>query len=224
MKKAVTTALTVAAGFYMSVSGVNYAALGDLAPDSVLEANFQGIPDFVPMVANVMIALHMMSAVQIYSQPLFANTEAVLRRLFAGGCGRKRPAGDAAAVAAKGVARASADDGAKQRVGAPAISRRRELVGAAALRLVVRTVMVGVGMLLATVIPSFSSVIGLVGALLFWPAGVFYPLAMWARIHAPGRGVRAGMLALNLALLVVSVAATVGSVYGIVKSLKGLEG
>lgn len=48
---------------------------------------------------------------------------------------------------------------------------RARRLAAASLRVGVRCALIGVCMMLAVLVPSFSAVIGLIGALLFWPAG-----------------------------------------------------
>lgn len=65
MKKALTASLGTAAALFLAVASTNYSALGDAVPDSVLDAGYPHAPDWVPLVANVMIALHMVSAFQV---------------------------------------------------------------------------------------------------------------------------------------------------------------
>lgn len=102
-------------------------------------------------------------------------------------------------------------------------SARRRAAARLALRLVVRSALVAIAMVLAVLVPSFSSVIGLIGALLFWPAGVFYPTLLYTKVHRPGAGFRRAMAGLNVVMGFVSLAATIGSVYGIAMAARGFR-
>ncbi|GBF95520.1 hypothetical protein Rsub_07870 [Raphidocelis subcapitata] len=175
----------------------------------------------------------MVAAFQVYAQPLFHNTELVVRRAIrrCRGCtaaaaaagdkaGGLAPSAPSFATSGRGGKPAAAAGGGAA-AGAGAGARKRDRLALAALRLCVRTLLVALCALCSVVVPSFGSVIGLVGALLFWPAGVYYPLAMWSRVRRPGPAPRAAMALLNACLLLVSAAAaTMGSVYGIVKAAR----
>lgn len=239
MKKALTTAMTTAFAFFITIAGTSYSALGDNVPGSVLDASWGGaVPKWVPLIANVLIFLHMVSAFQIYAQPLFQCTEEAttkLLRKLGGSCRcfwapSAPPGGTEAAVtrwaSSPSVIVTKGDDAhtSSSNPKTPTPGRKRRLLGRAVLRVVVRTVLVASAMILSVLVPSFSSVIGLVGALLYWPAGVLYPILLWGTVYRPGAGLRRAMGALNVLMLLVSVAGTVGSVYEIVRAARWRHG
>ncbi|KAF8062023.1 AAP2 [Scenedesmus sp. PABB004] len=84
-----------------------------------------------------------------------------------------------------------------------------------ALRLAGRSAYVALTTGVAVVMPFFTDIIGLVGALVFWPAAVFYPVKLYSAVYRPGRRARAAMAAMNAAAAVTSVLAVVGASWNI---------
>ncbi|KAI7842736.1 hypothetical protein COHA_003665 [Chlorella ohadii] len=70
MRKAVNVSVTGAFCFYLSVAVAGYVSLGNSVPGMVLEG-FPDAPIGLMIAANVAILLHMVSAYQVYAQPLF---------------------------------------------------------------------------------------------------------------------------------------------------------
>ena len=63
--------------------------------------------------------------------------------------------------------------------------------------------------------PCRVDIIGLIGAIVFWPSTVYFPVAMYIRVHSPPRWQRGVMSVVNAAAFVVSVLAAIGSIYNI---------
>lgn len=69
---------------------------------------------------------------------------------------------------------------------------------------------------LAICIPFFGDIIGLVGALGFWPLTVFFPIECWIRVYKPSRRRKGWLRALSAFCFLCSVVSCIGSVYYIV--------
>lgn len=80
------------------------------------------------------------------------------------------------------------------------------------MRLWFRSMFVVLITFLACLMPWFGTIIGLSGALSFWPATVAFPVEMWLRVRQPSPGKRCWLRWLSLATLVITVGAVVGSV------------
>lgn len=89
-------------------------------------------------------------------------------------------------------------------------------------RLVWRTCFVVLTTLIAMLLPFFNDVVGILGALGFWPLTVYFPLEMYIAQNK----IRSwtshwiGLQMLSMACLLISVAAAVGSVAGVVLDLR----
>ncbi|KAG2243058.1 hypothetical protein Bca52824_095099 [Brassica carinata] len=89
-------------------------------------------------------------------------------------------------------------------------------------RLVWRTVFVITITLISMLMPFFNDVVGLLGAIGFWPLTVYFPVEMYiAQKNVPSWSTRWLCLqVLSLVCLIVSLAAAAGSVVGIVSKIK----
>ena len=88
-------------------------------------------------------------------------------------------------------------------------------------KLVVRTAFVAATTVVSLVLPFFNAVLGLLGAIAFWPLTVYFPVTMYiaqAKV-APGSRKWVALQALNVGALVVSLLAAVGSVSDMVQRL-----
>uniref|UniRef100_A0A383V4H3 Amino acid transporter transmembrane domain-containing protein n=1 Tax=Tetradesmus obliquus TaxID=3088 RepID=A0A383V4H3_TETOB len=83
------------------------------------------------------------------------------------------------------------------------------------LRIIVRSCYVVFTTTVAAVMPFFTDIIGLVGALVFWPAAVYYPVTMYKKLYNPRKPVRDLMFAMNVAAALTSAVAVVGASYNI---------
>nr|CAB3459615.1 unnamed protein product [Digitaria exilis] len=95
-------------------------------------------------------------------------------------------------------------------------------VAVAPLKLVLRTILIMFTTLVAMLLPFFNAVLGLIGALGFWPLSVYFPVSMHvARLKIRRGELRWWMLqAMSFVCLLISVAASIGSVQDIVHNLK----
>lgn len=179
MKRVLNISLTVAMSFYVAVSCVSYAALGNNVPGEILQG-FIG-PMWAVNLAQAMVIVHMIPAYQVFAQPLFAAIEDVLLLTW------------------------------------PRLADVPEL----AVRLVYRSLFVCLTTFIAIALPFFSSIIGLIGAITFWPMTVFYPLAMHKRVYPP-KSKRApqhvAMVVVDVVMGAVALLAIIGSLYSIIKS------
>lgn len=79
MRKSVTASISTAFSLYLSVSVLCYLALGDTAHGMVLTSFGTAVP-WATVLGNVLVLLHMVSAYQVFCQPMFAAIEAGLAR------------------------------------------------------------------------------------------------------------------------------------------------
>jgi hypothetical protein len=63
--------------------------------------------------------------------------------------------------------------------------------------------------------PPTPDIIGLIGAIVFWPSTVYFPIAMYNRVRSPPPWQRAVFSAVNAICFVVSLLAAVGSCWQI---------
>ncbi|KAL6778543.1 Amino acid permease 5 [Auxenochlorella protothecoides] len=89
-------------------------------------------------------------------------------------------------------------------------------VASVAFRIVFRSAYVAFVAFISVCLPFFSDIVGLIGAIGFWPATVFYPIEMYIRYRKPGPTARYALEALNVLCFLVTVCAIAGSVQLIV--------
>jgi len=89
-------------------------------------------------------------------------------------------------------------------------------------RLIWRTVYVIITTIISMVIPFFNSVLGIIGAIGFWPLTVYYPIEMYIRQTNVKWWSRKFLLLqlLSFITLLVSIAGLIGGVAGIIQQLK----
>ena len=76
---------------------------------------------------------------------------------------------------------------------------------------------------MSILVPFFSDIVGLVGAIGFWPTTVFFPIECWIRLYRPSPTYRFWLRALNVICALVTVAAAMGSIYNIIKDASKYE-
>lgn len=87
------------------------------------------------------------------------------------------------------------------------------------LRIIVRTLYVCFTTGVAVIMPFFTDIIGLVGALVFWPAAVYYPVRLYCKLYRPRKGVLLLMQIMNVVAAVTSLLAVVGASWNIKQHL-----
>jgi proton-coupled amino acid transporter len=94
---------------------------------------------------------------------------------------------------------------------APGVKRLPTLL----LRVIVRSLYVCFTTSVAVVMPFFTDIIGLVGALVFWPAAVYYPVRLYCKLYKPRRNVLLLMQIMNVVAAVTSLLAVIGASWNI---------
>ncbi|KAG7648723.1 Amino acid permease 5 [Arabidopsis thaliana] len=196
MRKATFVSVAVTTVFYMLCGCVGYAAFGDNAPGNLLAHGGFRNPYWLLDIANLAIVIHLVGAYQVYCQPLFAFVEKEASRRF--------PESEFVTKEIK----------IQLFPGKP--------FNLNLFRLVWRTFFVITTTLISMLMPFFNDVVGLLGAIGFWPLTVYFPVEMYiAQKNVPRWGTKWVCLqVLSVTCLFVSVAAAAGSVIGIVSDLK----
>ena len=81
MRRATAVSITTSASFYASVSVLGYMAFGNAVHTDILTQPSLG-PVWAIVMANVLVYIHMLSAFQAYSQPMFNNVQRTLVARF----------------------------------------------------------------------------------------------------------------------------------------------
>ncbi|XP_028785947.1 amino acid permease 2-like [Neltuma alba] len=197
MKKATTISIAVTTTFCILCGCTGNAALGDKSPGNLLTDLAFSDPFWLLDAANAAIAVHLVGAYQVFSQPIFAFMEKQALQRF--------PRSQIL----------------KKEFKVPLLPGFAPY-NLSLLRLVSRTSYVVVTTLVSMLLPFFNDVVGIIGALGFWPLNVYFPVEMYIKQKKitkwSGRWVF--MQILSMACLVVSIVAGVGSFAGAFLDLK----
>lgn len=157
MKRASMVAIFITTFFYFCCGCFGYAAFGDNTPGNLLTGIVDGEGFFEPFwlvdFANVCIIVHLVGGYQMYSQPIFAAAERWLISTYP-----------------------------NSRFANKSYTLRLPLVPAFRMnlfRLCFRTVFVMSTTGIALFFPYFNSVLGLLGAMNFWPLAIYFPVEMY---------------------------------------------
>ncbi|KAK1276392.1 Amino acid permease 3 [Acorus gramineus] len=193
MKKATLLSVFVTTVFYMLCGCMGYAAFGDKAPGNLLTGFGFYNPYWLLDIANAAIVIHLIGAYQVYCQPLFAFVEKWANKAY--------PNSDFIGKEFKVM---------------------KGKLNINLFRLTWRSAFVVATTVISMLLPFFNDVVGLLGALGFWPLTVYFPVEMYiAQKKVPRWSTKWVCLQmLSLACLVISVAAAAGSVAGVVTDLK----
>ncbi|KAL5791186.1 hypothetical protein ACOSQ2_006074 [Xanthoceras sorbifolium] len=196
MKKATLLSIMVTTVFYLLCGCMGYAAFGDLAPGNLLTGFGFYNPYWLLDIANVAIVVHLVGAYQVYCQPLFAFVE-------------KWSAQKWPKIAFVTV---------EYEIPIPFWGVYQLNL----FRLVWRTIFVMLTTLIAMLMPFFNDVVGILGAMGFWPLTVYFPVEMYISQKKIGRGTTQwlGLKILSVTCFFITVAAAVGSVAGVVLDLR----
>ncbi|KAL6177910.1 hypothetical protein ACLB2K_049431 [Fragaria x ananassa] len=191
MKTASKISLSVTSIFYILCGCFGYAAFGDLAPGNILTGAGFFNPSRLIDIANAAIVIHLIGAYQVFSQPFYAFVEKKAAQLF--------------------------PDNHFITKDIKIMSYKLNL-----FRVVWRTLYVISTTLLSMIFPFFNGVVGFLGALGYWPKSIYFPVAMCiAQKKIPKWSTRWIFLqVLCLSALVIALLAAVGSIVGVVESLK----
>ncbi|CAL9110684.1 unnamed protein product [Musa textilis] len=196
MKKASVVSIAVTTFFYMLCGCMGYAAFGDGAPGNLLTGFGFYNPYWLLDIANAAIVVHLVGAYQVFCQPLFAFVEKWAVQTWP----------DSAFIT--------------KEVSVPLTPTKRFRLSL--FRLVWRSTFVVLTTVISMLLPFFNDVVALLGALGFWPLTVYFPVEMYiVQKRIPRSSLRWVCLQmLSLGCLLITIAAAVGSVAGIVTDLK----
>ncbi|GLT53615.1 hypothetical protein SLA2020_268750 [Shorea laevis] len=196
MKKATMLSVTVTTAFYMMCGCMGYAAFGDHAPGNLLTGFGFYNPFWLIDIANAAIVIHLVGAYQVYCQPIFAFVE---QR-----AAQKWPESEFIT----------------KEISIPIPGFRRCKLNL--FRAVWRTMFVITTTVVSMLLPFFNDIVGIIGALGFWPLTVYFPVEMYiAQKKIQKWSTRWICLQmLSLACLTISIAAAAGSIAGVMLDLK----
>ncbi|KAJ8618649.1 hypothetical protein MRB53_014835 [Persea americana] len=196
MKKASMYGIGLTTMFYISLGCVGYAAFGNGAPGNILTGFHE--PFWLVDIANIGVIIHLIGAYQVFLQPVFAFYEKWL-------ASRWPTVGFFHKIY---TFRLPFDK-----------SRSFQFT---LCRLVLRTVFVVFTTLVSMMLPFFNAVLGLLGAMAFWPLTVYYPVTMYIKQSKIKRGTCKWLVLQGLSVfaLIVSLVSAVGSVADIIQRLK----
>lgn len=153
MKKASVISLSITTFFYLCCGCFGYAAFGDDTPGNLLTGFGSHEPYWLIDFAHVCIVLHLLGGFQMYSQPVFAFAD----RWFSNKFPHSGFVNNFYVVQL------------------PFVSSYR----LNPLRLCFRTFYVVSTTGIAMLFPFFNEVLGVLGALSFWPLAVYFPVEMY---------------------------------------------
>ncbi|KAL9681560.1 hypothetical protein QQ045_013345 [Rhodiola kirilowii] len=196
MKKATLLSIIVTTVFYMMCGCFGYAACGDMAPGNLLTGFGYFKPYWLLDIANVAIIIHLVGAYQIFVQALYSFLEKRATENFP----------DCTFFT--------------KEILIPVMpgSMPYKL---SLFRLVWRTCFVIIITLISMILPFFSDVVGLLGALGFWPLTVFFPIEMFiVQMKIRRWSIRwISLQIMSMSCLAVSLMAASGAIYSISKAL-----
>ncbi|XP_078182114.1 amino acid permease 8-like [Carex rostrata] len=164
MKKSIFWGLSVITIFYLVIGCSGYAAFGGVTPGNILTGFGFYEPFWLVDIGNICIALHLSGAYQLFAQPLFANLEMRITARW---------------PEAKIVTRVYS---------ITLLCIRRDPINFSLLRLVLRSSIVIITTIVGMALPFFNSIVGMLGALSFWPLTVYFPIKM----HIARRDIKKG--------------------------------
>ena len=194
MSKAAFIGVGVTTLFYMLCGCFGYAAVGDSSPGNLLSGFGFYNPYWLLDIANAAIVIHLVGAYQDSCRPLFDFIET---------------------------------HAAHNRF--PDIEVPKPIPGSQPyklnlFRLVWRTIFVIITTLISMLLPFFNDIVGLLGALAYWPLTVYFPVEMYLvqrRDSIPKWSTKWICLnVLSIAFLIITIAAAAGSIAGIVRDVQ----
>ncbi|KAL5070251.1 hypothetical protein RYX36_021138 [Vicia faba] len=196
MKKATVAGISITTFFYALCGLLGYAAFGNNAPGNFLTGFGFYEPFWLVDIGNFFIIIHLVGAYQVFAQPVFSAVET---------WGSKRWP--------------------RSKFETEEYNVRIPLVGTWRMnmfRMIWRTIYVIITTLIAIMFPFFNSIVGLLGAVTFFPLTVYFPIEMYlTQVKVPKySSIWIGMKLLSGFCLIVSLVAAVGSIQGIVSELE----
>ncbi|KAJ6980571.1 amino acid permease 7 isoform X3 [Populus alba x Populus x berolinensis] len=197
MKKASMISIFITTFFYLCCGCFGYAAFGNDTPGNLLTGFGFFEPYWLIDLANACIVLHLVGGYQIYSQPVFAFVE--------GWSSRKFPS--------------SGFVNNFHSFKLPLIPPLHINL----FRLCFRTVYVASTTVIAMAFPYFNQVLGVLGALNFWPLAIYFPVEMYFVQKKIGAWTRKWIVlrTFSFVCLLITIAGLLGSIEGLVSAKLG---
>lgn len=199
MKKATFLGVSTTTVFYMLSGCVGYAAFGNGARGNILTGFGFYEPYWLVDFANACVVVHLVGAYQVFAQPVYAFVEhwaqerSSNKKFFHKECRFRIPLCG--------------------------------IYSFNSFQVLWRTCFVVACTLVAMLLPFFNDIVGILGAIGFWPLTVYFPVEMFIaqrRIKAWTRQWSV-LQSISLICLIVSLAAMVGSVEGVLQDLKAYK-
>lgn len=199
MKKANLYGIGTTTIFYLSIGCVGYAAFGNNTPGNILTGFYE--PFWLVDLAHICIVIHLVGAYQVFAQPIFATIE---RNIVS-----KWP--EATFINNVYTVRLPLTKG-----GCLSFNLSK---------LLIRSIFIVLTTLVSMLLPFFNAIMGLLGASSFWALTVYIPVTMCIVQRKIGRGSLRWIMLQSLSgfCFIASFLAAVGSVAGIIDSLKGAK-
>ncbi|KAL3333693.1 hypothetical protein AABB24_033662 [Solanum stoloniferum] len=192
MKKVSVMASSVTTFFYLCCGGFGYAAFGNSTPGNLLTGFGFYEPYWLVDFANACVILHLVGGYQVFSQPIFAEVERWFTRKFP----------DSQFVHKNHTLKPLS-----------ILPFRLNF-----MRLFFRTTYVAIMTGVAVLFPYFNQVVGVSGAITFWPVVVYFPVEMYLtqkRIES-WKSKAIAFRVFTMVCLVVILYAFVGSIRGVI--------
>nr|VDD59221.1 unnamed protein product [Brassica oleracea] len=200
MKKASLAAVSTTTAFYILCGCIGYATFGNQAPGDFLTDFGFYEPYWLIDFANACIAVHLIGAYQqVFAQPIFQFVEKK--------CNQAWPESNFITK--------------EHSMNVPLLGKCRINF----FRLVWRTTYVIFSTVVAMIFPFFNAILGLIGAVAFWPLTVYFPVEMHiSQKKVKKYSVRWIVLKLLVFVcLIVSLLAAIGSIVGLISSVKAYK-
>lgn len=200
MKKATTIGVLITTLFYMTCGCVGYAAFGNNAPGNFLTGFGVYEPFWLIDAGNVCIVVHIVGAFQVFCQPLYSVVEQW-------SCNRWPECGFIVK---------------EHHVNVPFYG----VYNINFFKLVWRTIYVILMTVIAVTLPFFNEFLSLIGAGSFWPLSVYFPVEMYlVQSKLPRYSSKWILLKMwSWACFCVTIVAAVGSIQGLIASIKKSKG
>lgn len=197
MKQGSMIAVVLTTFFYFFCGCFGYAAFGDNTPGNLLTGFGFYEPYWLVDIANTCIILHLVGGYQLYSQPIFGVIERWLMTKYP-------------------------DNGLLNNFYTLKL-RLLPTVRINIFRLCFRTAYVATTVGIAMAFPYFNSVIGVLGALNFWPLAIYFPVEMYLRQKkiAPWTRKWIGLRTFSFICFLITVIGVIGSVETLVTAKIG---
>ncbi|XP_039117151.1 amino acid permease 3-like [Dioscorea cayenensis subsp. rotundata] len=195
MKRATLLSVAVTTFFYLLCGCMGYAAFGDASKGNLLTGFGFYNPYWLLDIANAAVVVHLVGAYQVYCQPLFAFIESWAIKQFPN------------------------SDFITREISVSYWPSKTYKLNV--FRLVWRTAFVILTTIISMLLPFFNDVVGLLGALSFWPLTVYFPIEMYiVQKKVPRWSTKWVCLQmLSLACLMISISSATGSIAGVVGDL-----